>query len=201
MSELEPEPSPAVDESTQTAPPTTTTTVRSTHPVLVTYATKYGSTQEVAVFLANKLREAGLAVELQPVGQVRSVDRYGAVVLGAPLYVGRWPKAVRAFLAQHKVELSRRPLAVFSGGALSTEEDQVQEVREQINKQLAQFPGLVPWAVLSIGGKYDPVSLTCLHGLLAKLPAGPLHGVPASDVRDWGVIEDWAREIGSKLGE
>ena len=50
--------------------------------VLVAYATKYGSTRGVAEAIASRLAEPGMDVDLQPVGEVRSLDRYDAVVLG-----------------------------------------------------------------------------------------------------------------------
>ena len=53
--------------------------------VLVAYATRYGSTQEVAEAVAATLRERGLEVDIQPMREVRALDQYRAVVLGAPL--------------------------------------------------------------------------------------------------------------------
>ncbi|HEX6383591.1 MAG TPA: flavodoxin domain-containing protein [Anaerolineae bacterium] len=52
--------------------------------ILVAYATRYGSTQEVAQVVAAMLREGGLEVEIQPMRKVRSLEGYRAVVLGAP---------------------------------------------------------------------------------------------------------------------
>ena len=56
-------------------------------PVLVAYATRYGSTQEAAEAVAATLRERGLEAEVRPAREVRSLDGYNAVVLGAPLYM------------------------------------------------------------------------------------------------------------------
>ena len=49
--------------------------------ILVVYATRYGSTQEVAEAVAGTLRERGLEVDLQPMRNVRSLEGYRAVVL------------------------------------------------------------------------------------------------------------------------
>ena len=68
------------------------------NPVLVAYATRYGSTQEVADKIAATLRQSGLTVEVQPAKQVRTLDGYRAVVLGAPLYMSDWLKEARNFL-------------------------------------------------------------------------------------------------------
>src|SRR5439155_16364683 len=50
--------------------------------VLVGYATRYGSTQEVAEAVAATLRERGLEVDIQPMREVRTLERYRAIVLG-----------------------------------------------------------------------------------------------------------------------
>src|SRR5215469_569468 len=68
--------------------------------ILVAYATRYGSTQEVAEAIAATLRERGLAVDIQPMRDVRSLDQYRAVVLGAPLYMFHWHKDAIHFLVK-----------------------------------------------------------------------------------------------------
>jgi len=50
--------------------------------VLVGYATRYGSTQEVAEAVAATLRESGLKVDIQPMRQVRTLEGYRGVVRG-----------------------------------------------------------------------------------------------------------------------
>lgn len=70
--------------------------------ILVTYATKYGSTQEAAKAIAGTLCQAGGQVEILPARQVRSLDGYNAVVLGAALYMGRWHEDARHFLKRHR---------------------------------------------------------------------------------------------------
>jgi len=77
--------------------------------VLVTYTTRYGSTQEVAEAIASTLREHGLKVEVQPAPEVRTLEGYGAVVLGAALYAGQWHRDARSFLKRHRTALSERP--------------------------------------------------------------------------------------------
>jgi menaquinone-dependent protoporphyrinogen IX oxidase len=46
--------------------------------VLVGYATRYGSTQEVAEAVATTLRECGLEVDIQPLSKVRTLAGYSA---------------------------------------------------------------------------------------------------------------------------
>lgn len=164
-------------------------------PVLVTYASVYGSTREVAEEIATVLRKSGLAVDVWPARDVKGLDGYGAVVLGAPLYLMRWHKDAGKFLAQNKTALMRMPVAIFALGPLGPDEKELQICRRQLNKALASFAWLHPDAVELFVGKYDPENLGFLHRLLTKGKASPLHNQPASDHRDWEAIRAWASEV------
>jgi menaquinone-dependent protoporphyrinogen oxidase len=167
--------------------------------VLVAYATRYGSTQEVAEAVAATLREGGLEVAIQPMEKVRTLEEYSAVVLGAPLYMGRWHKDALDFLSRQQEALRKRPVAIFALGPLHDDEVEWQGSRATLENELAKFAWLTPIALEMFGGKYDPLRLGFSHRLLAALPASPLHGLPASDIRDWTTIRAWASNLAAKL--
>ncbi len=167
--------------------------------VLVAYASKYGSTQEVAGAIAATLRESGLVVDLEPMREVKALEEYTAVVLGAPLYMLRWHKDARGFLSRHREALTERPVAIFALGPFHDEEEEWKEAREQLDEELAKFPWLTPIAIEIFGGKFDPAKLRFPDNLLALLPASPLRKMPASDVRDWTAIRAWASNLATKL--
>jgi menaquinone-dependent protoporphyrinogen oxidase len=167
--------------------------------ILVGYATRYGSTQEVAEAVAATLRESGLEVDLQLMRQVRTLEGYRAVVLGAPLYIGRWPKDAQRFLSLHQEALAQRPVAIFTIGPTRPDEKDWKGVQTQLDQELARYPWLTPMASKVFGGKYDPAKLRFLDKLLATLPASPLHEMPASDLRDWTAIRAWASKLATQL--
>lgn len=162
--------------------------------ILVTYATRYGSTQEVAETIAATLREGGLAVDVQPAKQVRSLAGYGAVVLGAPLYMFDWLKEARDFVSGHRTALEEMPVAVFALGPTEDKDEDWTEARKQLDKVLLKFPWLRPVAVDLFGGKFDPARLTFPYNLI---PA--LKHMPVSDIRDWDAIRAWADGLTEKL--
>ena len=168
-------------------------------PILVAYATRYGSTQEVAEQVAATLRERGLEVELKPARQVRTLEGYRAVVLGAPFYIGHWLKDAQRFLTRHQTALTERPVAVFTLGPTRAEELHSPEVRAQLDQELTKYPWLKPVAAELFGGKYDPAKLRFPDSLAAKLPASPLYNQPASDARDWAAIRAWASDLVVRL--
>lgn len=166
--------------------------------VLLAYASKYGSTQAVAEAIAETLRESGFEVDLQPMQKVRTLEGYGSIVLGAPLYFGLWHKDALNFLSQNEAALAQRLIAIFALGPISKDEKEMQASRAQLDKELAKFPWMKPVFMEVFAGSY-PGKLRFPESLIASLPASPLHGLPASDVRDWTAIHTWAGSLAAKL--
>ena len=162
--------------------------------ILVGYATKYGSTQEVACAIAETLREGGVTVDLQPMRAVQSLEGYTALVLGAPLYMFHWHKDAKSFLSHHRQSLLNRPVAVFALGPTQDTPKDWQEVRSELDKELAKHPWLAPVAVEIFGGKFDPAKLTFPYNLVPGLKK-----MPVSDLRDWTAIRAWANSLAARL--
>ena len=162
--------------------------------VLVGYATRYGSTREVAEAVAVTLRECGLAAELQPMREVRSLAGYSALVLGAPLYMFRWHKDARRFLSRHRKAIAERPVAIFALGPVHDphDESEWESSRAQLDKELAKYPWLEPLALEIFGGKFDPENLRWPINLFAG-------SEPATDIREWEAIRTWAGELAAKF--
>ena len=163
--------------------------------LLVSYATRYGSTKEVAETIAATLREGGSVVDVRSVEHARSLDGYRAVVVGAPLYMFNWLKEARSFLTRHRAALEGLPVAVFALGPTENKETDWQETRSQLTKVLTGFPWLAPVAVELFGGKFDPTRLTFPYNLIPGLKK-----MPVSDIRDWDAIRAWAGGLGKALG-
>ena len=162
--------------------------------ILITYASRYGSTQEVAEKIAVTLSESGLTVDVQPARQVKTLQGYRAIVLGTPLYIGSWLKDAHRFLKRHQAALEKLPVAIFSLGPTHGE-DPIPTVRPQMDKELAKYPWLKPVSTELFGGQYDPDKLRFPDTLLGKVPASPLYEAPASDLRDWDAIRNWAQSL------
>jgi menaquinone-dependent protoporphyrinogen oxidase len=162
---------------------------------LVGFATRYGSTEQVAEAVGTTLRENGHDVEIRPLREVASLAGCSAVVVGAPLHMFRWHKDARRFLSRHRRALVERTVAVFALGPVHDPHDEAEwkDSWAQLGKELAQYPWLKPVAVEMFGGTYDPEKLR----FPIKLFAGK---EPASDIRDWEAIRAWARELADMLG-
>jgi menaquinone-dependent protoporphyrinogen oxidase len=157
-------------------------------PVLVAYATKAGSTREVADAVARTLREHGLEADVRPAAEVGTLATYGAVILGTALYTGRVHRDARRFLRSHRAELTERPLAVFAMGPKTLADEEVAASRAQLDRALAAHPELRPDPVAIFGGVVEPAKLRF-----------PFNHMPASDARDWDAIRAWADQVAAVL--
>lgn len=162
--------------------------------VLVAYASKYGSTGEVAERVAARLRSAGLNADATPAREVRSLEGYSAVVLGTALYFFMWRGEAHRFLRRHRKQLSALPVALFGLGPIEDTPEQFEGAREHLDKGLAKHDWLRPVAVTVFGGKFDPTGLRFPD----NNPA--MRGMAAADLRDFGEIDAWADSLVGALG-
>jgi len=161
-----------------------------TKSILLAYASRFGSTQEVAETIASILIEAGHEVDLQPMQEVRTLASYGAVVLGAAIYNAKWHQEAHLFVSQHQEALSQLPVAIFTLGPLSASEAAKRNSRRQLDMELAKYPWLKPVAVEIFAGKYDP-SKPGLNFFERFLPA--------RDYRNWDAVRAWANALSAQL--
>jgi menaquinone-dependent protoporphyrinogen oxidase len=158
--------------------------------VLVTAATKYGATAEIAQMIAEVLADRGLEPTVVPPEQVEGVDGYDAVVLGSAVYAGHWRKPARELVNRCGTALAERPVWLFSSGPVGDppkpEEDPV-DVAEIVAATKARehrvFAGKLVKRQLGFGEKAMVVALR----------------VPEGDFRDWAEIKGWASEIADSL--
>lgn len=167
--------------------------------ILVAYATRYGSTREVAEAAGATLREQGFDTDVKPVKGVTALDAYGGVLLATPFYLGSMLKDATRFLERHRAALEGLPLALLACGPASAEDDMA-EARGQLDDALGKLEWLKPVAAEMFVGKYDPANLRLLDKLIALPPASPLHGVGAHDDRDWESIRAWTGALPGAMG-
>jgi menaquinone-dependent protoporphyrinogen oxidase len=158
-----------------------------TGPILVAYASRYGTTREVAEAIAATLREHELKVDVQPAGEVDDLGPYGAVVLGGGIYIGRWHRDARGFVRHFEDRLHDLEVAVFALGPVTEKPEDMAGSTKQLERNLVNLP-VEPVAVRVFGGAFDPASV-----------GFPFNRMPAADVRDWDAIRSWAVALAERF--
>jgi menaquinone-dependent protoporphyrinogen oxidase len=161
--------------------------------VLVAYASKRGSTAEIAETVAATLRREGLGVCLERAEDARSLERYDAVVLGSAVYMERWRGDARHFLKKHRKALRQMPFWAFSSGPVGDPSRDNPEWTE---------PPMIVEKVEELGARDHVVFGGCLpaepRGLMEKAMVA---GTPQEfrDRRDWAEIREWGHAIANAL--
>ena len=159
--------------------------------VLVTAASKHGSTQEIAEAIGRALADSGVAVEVEPLERVKAVDAYEAVVLGSAVYIGSWTREAKHFVRAHRGALAQRPVWIFSSGPVGMPPKpdlpsavKVDEIADATHPREHRV----------FAGKIDHRSL----GIAERAVTKAVHATEG-DFRDWPRIEAWGRSIAQAL--
>jgi menaquinone-dependent protoporphyrinogen oxidase len=158
--------------------------------VLVAYASKAGSTAEVAGAIGKRLAATGLAVDVRRAKSVRSVDGYAAVIVGSAIRAGRWLSEASEFVKSHREALAGRKTAFFT--LCMTLQQDTPEHREKVAAYLKPVREILePNRIEFFAGKMDYRKLALVPRLIVKRMK-----VPEGDFRNWDAIGAWADAMG-----
>ena len=167
--------------------------------ILVTYATRTGSTTGVAEAIAKTLREHGAQVDVIPMRKVTDVISYQAVVAGSAIQNRQWlPEAVQ-FVKTHQTTLNQKPFAMFAV-CMTLAMKNGESYRPQISEWLAPVRRLVrPVSEGIFSGALDIGKIPSFGDRL-KFRLSVAFGVwSEGDHRNWGAIRAWAESLPAKL--
>lgn len=158
--------------------------------VLMSTASKHGSTKEIGQSIADVLGAAGVDVRVVDPEDVVSVDSYEGVIIGSAVYAGHWMHSAIEMVEAFEDDLAKAPVWIFSSGPVGDppkpDEDPVDVgyVREITGaREHAIFAGRLDKHRLGFG---ERAIVTAFRA-------------PEGDFRDWEAIRTWAVEIANQL--
>jgi menaquinone-dependent protoporphyrinogen oxidase len=164
--------------------------------VLVVYATKHHSTQEIAEAIADRLRADGHDVDCRDAGDA-TAEGYDAVILGSAVYAGRWRSEARHFLRHERDRLAAMPFWIFSSGPVGEQKQPTTVDTEN---------WLEPRSIIETAEAAGVREHVVFGGRVPQDPGGFIEramqrNVPEelSDLRDWEQIRAWAAGISATL--
>lgn len=157
--------------------------------ILVTYVSKTGTTEEIAIKIGNTLKEKGDLVDLKKVNEVKDITDYEIVILGTGVRIGKVFSESISFLKKFKMELENKKLYYFIV-CLTVCEDSDENRKTTLGylNQLSQiikpenfefFPGRFYYSNIS------PI----FRPLLKKVK------IPEGDFVNWEKVNTWANSI------
>jgi menaquinone-dependent protoporphyrinogen oxidase len=166
--------------------------------VLVAYASKNGSTAEIAEAIAQELRRHGLDVDCLEAGSVGRIEPYSAVVLGSAVYMKRWRGSARRFLRRHRGSLLTVPLWIFSSGPVGEPKPDDPKLAEWLEppKIVAEIEAMGSREHVVFGGRVPAEPRSFVERAMVKNTPPEF-----ADLRDWGEISRWAAGIARQLAQ
>ena len=167
--------------------------------ILVTYASRAGSTADVAEAIGKTLTENGIQVDVIPMQDVKDLSNYRAVVAGSAIRAAKWLPEAAQFIQSHRAELAQKPFAMFTVCitlAMSNTEQYRSAVRNWTTPMRAQvdpfseglFAGMLDFSKLPLNWDTLRLRVTVALGIF-----------PRGDRRDWNAIHAWAGSLIPKL--
>jgi menaquinone-dependent protoporphyrinogen oxidase len=164
---------------------------------LVAFASKHGSTKEIADYIAKTLEQHQIQTDVLYVGAVMHLTDYDAVIIGSAVYAGQWRPEAAQFIKVRTDILAEKRIWLFSSGPTG---------HGNATDLLGGF--LFPENLEYHRNKINPVDTAVFHGnldltklTLAELMIVNSYGGPLGDYRQWDKIKAWADSIAATLAE
>jgi menaquinone-dependent protoporphyrinogen oxidase len=167
--------------------------------ILVTYASRLGSTAGVAEAIGKTLTDNGAEVEVRRMEEVTDLSPYSAVIAGSAIRGKQWLPEARQFMEAHQAELRQKPFAAFlvcmtlamKNGEkyrphVATFLDPVRALVRPVNEGL--FAGVLDIAKISSFSDRLKFRISVMFGVWKE-----------GDHRDWNAIREWAASIAPLL--
>lgn len=164
--------------------------------VLVAYATRFGSTHEVASAIVHELNSAGLQAQSAETGTSLNPDDFDAFVIGSPMYGGKWMSEAAMFTAIMSERIGAKPVALFSMGTLGVNNPKAGRAEHVafVERFGVVAPGLNIVSHADFTGYFARENLPWYLRIVDRFVPNPL-----GDHRDWTAIKGWARSLVPEL--
>ncbi len=162
--------------------------------ILVAYASKSGTTVDVAQAIGKSLSDKGATVDVKPAKAVTSLEGYRAVVIGSGIRMGQWlPEAV-AFVKTYQAKLNQLPTAYFTVHLLHLDDsEESRTIRAKYTEPVRAI--LTPRTEVFFAGRLVYSKLSLMELMLSKAMKAQ-----EQDLRDWNKIHTWAEGLAPTLG-
>ena len=171
--------------------------------ILVAYGTTEGQTRKIARFTADRLADAGHAVELLDVADAEGLDlgRFGAAVLAGSIHGGRYQRALTEFARANAQALGARPtlflsVSLSAAGADAEDWEGIRGIAERFAQETGWRPGQVEHVAGAFRfGEYDYFKGWMMRRI-AREKGETVDPKGDTEYTDWdalaGTVDDWA---------
>jgi menaquinone-dependent protoporphyrinogen oxidase len=131
-----------------------------------------------------------VAADVVLIKNANNISSYQGVIIGSPIYMGKWMSEAVDFVKENRDILRRVPVAYFLVGmTLARHPEKRAEALSYMDLTLKAVPEIKPVDIGTFAGALNYHNLSWINKKILKSK-----GSPEGDFRDWNAIRAWARE-------
>ena len=164
---------------------------------LITYSTVDGQTKEICKRISNLSNNT--FVEVLPISEVKNIDQYETIVIGASIRYGKYRKEVFKFIDNNIKQIENKDNAFFSVNVVARKEE---KSSPETNPYVIKFLNNINWVPKKIGvfaGKIDYPSYKFFDKYAIKfimwITNGPTDTSKTFEFTDWNKVEEFTRDL------
>jgi len=164
---------------------------------LITYSTVDGQTKEICKKISNLSNNT--FVEVLPISEVKNIDQYETIVIGASIRYGKYRKEVFKFIDNNIKQIENKDNAFFSVNVVARKEE---KSSPETNPYVIKFLNKINWVPKKIGvfaGKIDYPSYKFFDKYAIKfimwITNGPTDTSKTFEFTDWKKVEEFTRDL------
>ena len=164
---------------------------------LITYSTVDGQTKEICKKISNLSNNT--FVEVLPISEVKNIDQYETIVIGASIRYGKYRKEVFKFIDNNIKQIENKDNAFFSVNVVARKEE---KSSPETNPYVIKFLNNINWVPKKIGvfaGKIDYPSYKFFDKYAIKfimwITNGPTDTSKTFEFTDWKKVEEFTRDL------
>lgn len=164
---------------------------------LITYSTVDGQTKEICKKISNLSNNT--FVEVLPISEVKNIDQYETIVIGASIRYGKYRKEVFKFIDNNIKQIENKDNAFFSVNVVARKEE---KSSPETNPYVIKFLNKINWVPKKIGvfaGKIDYPSYKFFDKYAIKfimwITNGPTDTSKTFEFTDWKKVEEFTKDL------
>ena len=164
---------------------------------LITYSTVDGQTKEICKRISNLSNNT--FVEVLPISDVKNINQYETIVIGASIRYGKYRKEVFKFIDNNIKQIENKDNAFFSVNVVARKEE---KSSPETNPYVIKFLNNINWVPKKIGvfaGKIDYPSYKFFDKYAIKfimwITNGPTDTSKTFEFTDWKKVEEFTRDL------
>ncbi len=161
--------------------------------ILIAYASRMGSTREIAQAIAQVLTQRGAVVDVLAVDEVEQIEGYQAVIVGSSIREQAWLPEAKRFVQIYRDVLLGLSLVYFAVSGLMS--NPTPEHFHEVYEYLSEIRAIAePLEVGIFAGvlNYNRLNHNQMTKVLSK-------GLPEGDFRRWQDVRAWAEDVADRL--